>query len=293
MKVRAITFFAVATLLLFVASGAWAQLSIDDARQLETQYKGKIVKVRDLLSDSRIRYDAAGNLVGKWHAGRWTLHSTVEVTNVDVKDRLLRIKANRLLLNYNRGTHLFTPVRSEQIEIEIETTPDATGRINLAKEWNKAFLAPAEEYPLDMQPYWKPFISCLLKPDTDECKFYEKKSWEPDVRNLKPPPPAWKPSYPGTFSVGNGVKPPKVKSRVEPEYTNIARSARVSGTVLLEAIVRKSGQIEIIRVIRPLGYGLEENAADALSQWVFEPGTRNGEPVDVLLYVDVNFNLQR
>jgi protein TonB len=132
-----------------------------------------------------------------------------------------------------------------------------------------------------------------LKPDTDECKFYEKKSWEPDVRKLKPETPAWKPSYPGTVSVGNGVMPPKVKSRVQPEYNSIARSAGISGTVLLEAIVRKTGQIEIVRVIRPLGYGLEENAADALSQWVFEPGSRNGQPVDVVLYVEVNFNLQR
>ena len=79
---------------------------------------------------------------------------------------------------------------------------------------------------------------------------------------------------------------------MEPAYTDVARNARVQGTVLLEAIVKKNGGIEIVRVIRPIGYGLEENAAEALSQWIFEPGTRMGLPVDVLLYVEVNFNLR-
>jgi TonB family protein len=142
-----------------------------------------------------------------------------------------------------------------------------------------------------MQPYWRPFIGCVIKPDTDECRYYEKKSWEPDVYNVKPAP-TWKPSYPDVYSIGNGVTPPKVRSRVDPEYSDVARFAKVTGTVLLEAIVTKTGGIEIQRVIRPLGYGLEENAAEALSQWVFEPATRMGQPVNVILYIEVNFNLQ-
>jgi bla regulator protein BlaR1 len=88
------------------------------------------------------------------------------------------------------------------------------------------------------------------------------------------------------------VTPPKVKSRVEPEYTVIAQNARVTGTVLLEAIVTKNGGVQITRAIRPLGYGLEESAAEALSQWKFEPARRMGEPVDVLLTVAIGFNLR-
>jgi TonB family protein len=287
--------FAVLVLLVAGLPGippaAQAQLLTDDAKTLELQYKGKFLRVRDLLSDSKVKYDAAGNLVGKWHAGQWTWHSTVEVVKVEAKDPLLRVKANRLLLNYNRGKHVFTPFRSGQVDIEIETSAGTDGKIDLAKEWNKAFLMPAEEYPLDMQPYWKPFISCIIKPDTDECRFYEAKSWEPDVYNLKPTS-TWKPSYPDVYAVGGDVKPPKVRSRVEPEYNSVARTARVQGTVLLEAIVTKGGGAQIVRVIRPIGYGLEESAAEALSQWVFEPATRNGQPVDVHLYIEINFNLR-
>ena len=143
--------------LLILRPAVAMQASVDPAKQLEDRYKGMFVRVRDLVSDSKIRYDAAGNLAGKWHAGRWTWHSNVEVTAVTMKDRVLKIKANRLLLNYNRGTHKFTPFRSGPVEFEIATAADADGKIDVEKEWNKAFLKPAEDYPLDMQPYWKPF----------------------------------------------------------------------------------------------------------------------------------------
>jgi TonB family protein len=277
--------------LLATAPTVRPQFSTDQAKQLELRYQGIRASVRYLVSDSKVRYDAAGNLVGKWNAGRWTWHSTVEVTKVEAKGRFIKVKANRLLLNYDRSTHKFAPLRSGTMEIEIETSPDAAGNIDVEKEWNKAFLKPSEEYPLDMQPYWRPFISCIIHPETDECEFYEKKSWEPEVYNVNPKS-IWKPAYPDVYNVGGGVTPPKVRSRVEPAYTEIARRAKVQGTVLLEAIVRKNGTIEILRVIRPLGYGLEESAADALSQWTFQPGTRMGQPVNVALYVEINFNLR-
>ena len=278
--------------LLAVSQTSWAQVSIVDARQLEARYKGKLLRVRELVADGKIRYNAAGKLIGNWRAGRWTWHSTVEIKEVKVKDRFLKIEANRLLLNYSRGTHKFTPVRSGSVEIEIETSVGANGKVDVDKEWNKAFLTPTEDYPLDMQPYWKPFIECVIRPKTEECEYYEKKSWEPDVYNVNPAAADWKPVYPGVYSIGRAVTPPKVRFRVDPTYTPVAQAARVQGTVLLEAIVRANGRIEIVRVIRPLGYGLEENAAEALGNWMFEPATRMGQAVDVLITVEVGFNIR-
>jgi TonB family protein len=194
-------------------------------------------------------------------------------------------------LNYSRGTHRFNSLRSGSLEIEIETSPDVDGTINLNKEWNKAFLTSAEEYPLDMQPYWRPFISCVINPKTEECEYYEKKSWEPDVYNVNPAS-TWTPTYPDVYRIGGDVTPPKPRSKVDPQLTEIARSARVQGTVLLEAIVTKQGAVKILRIVRPLGFGLEENAAEALSQWTFQPAMRLGQPVDVLLQIEINFFLR-
>ena len=154
-----------------------------------------------------------------------------------------------------------------------------------------AFLTTTELYPEGIQAYWKPFVDCLVNPKTEECQFYEKKSWEPDVYDVNPVS-SWEPDLPDVYKVGGDVSQPKVRSRVEPVYTLVARQARIQGTVLLQAIVTRDGGIQILRVIRPLGYGLEESAAEALSKWTFHPATLMGQPVNVTLFIEVNFNLK-
>ena len=95
------------------------------------------------------------------------------------------------------------------------------------------------------------------------------------------------------FRVGEeDVKAPSILYRVEPTYSNEGNKAKIQGVVVLSAIVRKDGGIEIVKVARGLGYGLDENAIAALKQWKFRPGTKNGVPVDVALNVEVNFSLR-
>ncbi|HEX2522682.1 MAG TPA: energy transducer TonB, partial [Terriglobia bacterium] len=96
----------------------------------------------------------------------------------------------------------------------------------------------------------------------------------------------------GPFRVGGGVSAPIVVYRIEPNYSEDARRARYQGSVVLSAIVRKDGSIQILKVVRGLGLGLDENAVEALRQWKFRPGTRSGEPVDVALNIEINFALR-
>ena len=79
---------------------------------------------------------------------------------------------------------------------------------------------------------------------------------------------------------------------MEPQYSEEARKARYQGTVILQAIVRKDGTVDILRVVRSLGFGLDEKAIQALKEWRFRPGMKNGLPVDVSLNIEVNFNLR-
>ena len=96
----------------------------------------------------------------------------------------------------------------------------------------------------------------------------------------------------GPFRVGGGVLPPTVIFKVEPTYSEEARKARYQGTVLLSAIVHKDGRIQILKILRGLGLGLDENAISALQQWKFHPGSVAGEPVDVALNIEINFSLR-
>lgn len=100
------------------------------------------------------------------------------------------------------------------------------------------------------------------------------------------------PTAAGVARPGAGVSPPTILSKVEPQYSDEARAARYQGTVVLEVIVRADGTADVTRVVRALGLGLDEAATQAVKQWRFRPGTRNGQPVDVLLNIEVSFNLK-
>jgi protein TonB len=107
---------------------------------------------------------------------------------------------------------------------------------------------------------------------------------EAPVAKPEPPPE-------GPLRVGGDVKAPVVTNRVEPKYTETARTARVSGIVIVEAIIDKSGHVDQVRVVKGLPMGLSEEAERAVRQWHFRPGTLNGQPVDVIFNLTVNFKL--
>lgn len=96
---------------------------------------------------------------------------------------------------------------------------------------------------------------------------------------------------PGAVRVGAGIKAPSVAYKVEPEYTETARAAKYQGTVLLYIEVGPDGAAHNIQVTRSLGLGLDEKAIEAVSQWKFNPATKDGQPVTVAATIEVNFKL--
>jgi TonB family protein len=95
----------------------------------------------------------------------------------------------------------------------------------------------------------------------------------------------------GVYRPGNGVTNPVPIYRPEPQYSEEARKAKWQGAVLLSLVVDENGKPQQIKVIRPLGLGLDEKAIEAVSQWKFKPGTLNGKPVAVTAQVEVSFRL--
>jgi TonB family protein len=66
----------------------------------------------------------------------------------------------------------------------------------------------------------------------------------------------------------------------------------VTGTVELQAVIGTDGSVAKVQVTKGLGYGLDENAAKALAQWRFRPGTKDGKPVNVRIEIKMNFSLR-
>ena len=95
----------------------------------------------------------------------------------------------------------------------------------------------------------------------------------------------------GPYRVGGGVTAPVVIHKVEPEYSEEARKAKYQGTVLLYIEVTPDGRADHMRVVRSLGLGLDEKAMEAVRQWKFKPGYKDGKPVTVAATIEVNFRL--
>jgi periplasmic protein TonB len=88
-----------------------------------------------------------------------------------------------------------------------------------------------------------------------------------------------------------GIKPPVLVYKLEPEYSEMARKARVQGTVCVEAIIDGNGQVRGLRIRDGLGYGLDEQALEAVKQWRFRPATLDGKPVAIVGAFYLTFRL--
>ncbi len=90
--------------------------------------------------------------------------------------------------------------------------------------------------------------------------------------------------------VGAGVQAARLIKQVIPQYPQLARQARISGTVHLVGIISKTGAIEKLEIVS--GHPLLVRAAlEAVRLWVYKPTLLNGEPVEVIAPIDVNFTL--
>lgn len=98
----------------------------------------------------------------------------------------------------------------------------------------------------------------------------------------------------GPHRPGSGVTIPRPLKEVKPQYTADAMRAKVQGTVWVECVVQIDGTVGDVKVVRSLDpvFGLDAEAVKAARQWRFIPGTLKGEPVPVLITIELTFTLR-
>jgi protein TonB len=101
--------------------------------------------------------------------------------------------------------------------------------------------------------------------------------------SIPPPAPVTPKHHPSNET------PPRVLRAPEPQSTGFARFAHLNGSVTVYLEVNEQGLPEKIRTLRPLGLGLDETAAYAVSQYKFKPAEQDGKPVRVEMNVVVNY----
>ncbi|HEX9163553.1 MAG TPA: energy transducer TonB [Thermoanaerobaculia bacterium] len=107
--------------------------------------------------------------------------------------------------------------------------------------------------------------------------------------NLRGHPPLIDPAR--AWQVGGDVHAPHLLTRILPGYTAEARKARVGGIIIVEMLIDKEGIVREASIVKPLPFGLDESALDAVMNARFQPAMRRGQPVDAIFRITVNFKV--
>lgn len=100
-------------------------------------------------------------------------------------------------------------------------------------------------------------------------------------------PAAQKPSQPSS----GASTPVEITFKPKPDYTDEGRKRGINGEVRLEVLFKSDGQVQVVKVVQGLGYGLDEQAVKAAQQIKFKPASRGGQAIDSLAQVHIIFEL--
>jgi TonB family protein len=98
----------------------------------------------------------------------------------------------------------------------------------------------------------------------------------------------------GAYRPGSGIELPRLLREVKPQYTADAMRAKIQGTAVLDCVVTAEGTVGECQIVRSLdsSFGLDQKAVEAAKQWRFVPGKRLGQPVPVLVTIELTFTLR-
>jgi TonB family protein len=280
----------VALLLCLVPVAVSAGVSNED---LEKEYGNKVLTLRLFYPGPHVHFDATGKADSTGRVGAWTLSGQVRVQEITLKDGVIHIQGQRLFLFYDPETNQLRDVgaltkkdpeikhfarkisewaaRMGKTEIEVESGSAQPEMADVTKAMNAVFLAPDEPLTNVVPIIWKRWLEA-------------RDGLAPGVANPGP-------GLEDVAKVGGAISAPHVKYDPDPQYSELARQAKYQATVILWLVIDRDGLPTHIRVQRPAGMGLDEEAFDSVRTWKFEPATKDGQPVPVMINVEVNFKL--
>ncbi len=234
---------------------------------------GKALFLRGFYLANDLNYDAAGKVLGSPKVGDWTL-AAINVLKVERRGTgEIELDGVRVAIRYNADAHEFQrhALNDEKIRLVVKDSGDA-------KQLEGAFAAM---FAVGIDPglqrampdYWRHYFDPSL-------------AWPQDALSGQ------------TIYAMNGsadqikdVTAPRAEHRVDAKYSEFAIRDKVQGTLQLRLVVNADGVPLRIAVSRPLGYGLDAIAVEAMMKWRFVPGMKDGSAVATGMVVEQQFSL--
>jgi TonB family protein len=282
-------------------------------QHLREKYDDKTLVLRQFYPGERLRYDSAGTTIGSGIPGDWTVNGFVRVASLSLSGQRLTIKGDRLLLLNSGQTFAFQQSGGKKkekakgasgLQIQVEFDPSGITAENADAALSRIFLT-AHDRIADLVPdYWKPcvlaastgvgrkeYIACGFPPDFAAIPGVIPNSDE-HAESVHDYNGEVKASDLEIVPMGKGVTPPRrLTGGPDPDFSTEARKLGYRGAVGLLVVVDKTGQVRNVRVLRPLGLGLEQKAVESLRKWRFSPAEKDGQPVAVELGIQIDFHL--
>jgi TonB family protein len=250
----------------------WAQ---GDVKALEDALKDKQMELRNYSADSVAQYKWVDDKLvaepNKAHMlGEFTTHS-------------VKLKKDKLIFEGERAT-LIRDSKANRLWW--------AGKVPMKLEVDLAGADPAIVQPRLQEMMFFPDVQAAaagLPVSVAEMLPF-------DVSGTPPPHPDSQRIFDGSHwihiarSAPNYIAP-KLVSSVEPKFTDEARNHKISGDVMVALHISETGRADELWVARPLGFGLDESATNAVRQYVFKPAQYEGRPVESEIFVVVNFQV--
>lgn len=270
----------------------------DDA--LRARYMGKLIFLRSSYLGDDLHFDVDGKVEGSPSAGSFTL-SAFEVKKVKLSKHKLDLEADRYGLHffgtllYEDDSKPFDRVRISRKPVHISIERELIV-IPKVKKGKKNEPSPRDAAPVAISPAHSAMLmnkalDNVFATDIDPKMVSQLPDYWQEYFTSKSQHRPYMPTDAGIKTVSEGITPPKVLSSIDPSSNQYAQKFGIAGMELLRTVVDANGVPQPMAIDRPIGFGLDEKAVEAVKNSRFRPATVNGQPVPVVIDVIVTFRI--
>ncbi len=248
---------------------------------LNSAYLGKAVVLRHPIAGGSIHFNSDGKST-ETKEGVWTVDGGLEIRKIELTPTALRLGCNRVVFGFDERKKALVPLRTKQkekitVNVEIALTSPIDSLPAADEILHRIFTFTEAELLETVPDYWQDFLRKQISGAVPApALVIRKRDPSQDSKN-----------YQDAVRIGKdkGVTPPQAVYTPEPHKVN-----DMTGIVVLEALIDENGKVQQPKIMRPVGYGLDDAAISTVLTWSFKPATRYGKPVPVHMALEVAFN---